>query len=698
MFLHQKFNYEADIITNDADFENLVMSPFKKEEPKIMMFDTETSGLNFMRDTPFLMTFGWGKHVFAIDLLKENSRDLVSQLYLVMARCKWVFAHNMKYDYHMMFNYGMPIPDYVNIADSQTIARMTNFSDEVLNKSLETMGVLYVDRTSKFAKDVIKNKISALNKVRKAEVKKWFIETYPKLRFPMYWELFEKRIPFVTTEFDEVLNGIGDRYKPANYQDVYNHHPNLMINYAYDDIVIMIEWIAKAIPVLKTVDPTLTVFRRESELIVPTAEQERVGLGVDVPYLLKSRMLIVAYRDDLYNDLYTILGRQITVGQHKEITSILANKYNVIVKSVDRKTLVSLLGKNPELDKLIKAINKLRTIDKWLSTYVDGLLKKVLDNRVYTSIDLSGTVSGRVSSDMQQQPKKSLDDVDGNEIYHPRRAIINDEGYKLFFFDYSQQELRVQAYYTLLTSTGDEKLLRAYMPFKCTSMITGAVFDYKDSDVLARWNTGEWLDEKDEVWKPTDVHAETTFKAFPHLNDDPHHPEFDKLRKLGKMCNFLKNYQGGVDAIIEQLDVSPEIAELLDKAYYKAFPLIKKYQQWVTAELHKVGHVEGLFGRRYYMKNSGWFYKAGNYLVQGSSADMIKVVELRVSALLKGTRSSFVMPVHDEIIVRIHNDEEYLVPKIKAIMEDVPEVPWVPMVAEVEWTSTNWADKQKGVD
>lgn len=694
MFLHQKLGYEVKTINSIEDVIGADFA-FKADKATVIMFDTETTGLNFMKDKPFLATFGWGKRVYALDLTSSMAQLLMGMVYDIFKKANWVMAHNAKYDYHMMTNFGMPMPAEVRYADSQTIARLTNYADESFSKSLETMGQMYVDEEAKFAGKVIREHIIRINKERKAYAKQIFKAEFPDLNFTDYWDRMKARVNYVITEEDPILARLAELYQEANYFDVSKEKPQLMLNYAYDDIVIMIEWIGKAIPVLKTVDPELKVFKREAELIAVTARQERVGFNVDINYLLERRDVLSAYRDKLYDELRELTGiPTLTVGQHNVIKQLLSRKYNITLSSVDNKSL-SRINRDGELKRVVYLIKKLRTVDKWLSTYIDGFLNRLVDGRVHTSIDLSGAVSGRVSSDMQQQPKEALKDEDGNELYHPRRAILNDEGYELFFFDYSQQELRVQAYYTLLCSTGDVKLLRAYMPFKCTSLITGEEFDYKDKEVLARWNSGEWMDENDDIWSPTDVHSETTFTAFPQLNRDVNHPDFKHFRKLGKVCNFLKNYQGGVEAIMDQLDVSEEIATTLDRAYYATFPNVREYQKWVVNTLHKQGYIEGLYSRRYYMKNSKWFYKAGNYLIQGSCADMVKSVELKVDKLLLGTKSSFVMPIHDEIVLRIHKDEMYLVDKVKEIMDDVPEVPWVPMVCEVEHTSTNWADKEE---
>lgn len=705
MFLWQKFNYKIGII-DSVEMMNGLKESFVKALPKFMVYDTETTGLNNISDTPFILTFGWEKQVYMIDLLKPNSRELVTCLYELMALPKRVFAHNAKYDYHMMTNYGMPVPAHVALADSQTIARLTNYCDEEWHKDLETMGTKYVDETAKFAGKVIKTKLNEINKRRKAEAVKAYNDKYHKKpAFGIVWEAYGKRIPFIVSEYEEQFNFIDTVYKEANYLDIYKEHPTLMYYYAIDDCVIMLEWLPKALPVLNDVDPTLNVFNRECKLIRVVAKMERVGFKIDVNYLLESRLRMVSYKNELYEELYAIVGEKFTVGQHEWIRRMFARRFRIVLgEKVDNKEL-RRIESDPEAKRVAFLIRRLRTVDKWISTYVDGALKKVQDGRIYTGIDNAGTVSGRVSSNLQQQPKEAFCNEAGEELFHPRKHFINDDDYALYFFDFSQQELRVQAYYTILVSGGDKALCRAYMPFKCISLFTGEPFDFTNREVLDTWDSGEWVLEEDPTtfWTPLDVHCVTTHTAFPEVPyvslsfNELNPPLFKVKRKLGKVCNFLKNYQGGIDAIMEQLDVTEDVAEVLDKAYYKAFPDIRKFQKWVTMQMHKFGFVENLYGRRYYMRNSQWFYRVGNYLVQGSSADMIKTIEIELDALLEGTRSSFVMSIHDEVVIRIHLDELYLVPIIKAIMEDVKTVPYVPMVSDVEYTLTNWADKRKAV-
>jgi len=85
-------------------------------------------------------------------------------------------------------------------------------------------------------------------------------------------------------------------------------------------------------------------------------------------------------------------------------------------------------------------------------------------------------------------------------------------------------------------------------------------------------------------------------------------------------------------------------------------------------------------------------YRLYNYLIQGSCADMLKQKIVEVHKLLEPYKSRFQMNIHDEMSFEIYDGEEFLIEKIKAIMENVPRM-IVPVVAEVETTTTNWAEK-----
>ena len=708
MYLHQKLKYNYEHITNGHGIDMLCQQ-LRDDYPNYVGFDTETTGLNIIVDKPFLVSIGWNNKVFTFDFNAcwfTSIIDVIEELELPL------FAHNAKFDYHMVQNGGSPIPDAVKLYDSITVARLTENADERESMSLETLGTKYIDDEAKFAGHIIKDIIHKIDKENRDKLRKGLIETFPDEGFKTITkdgkmkgtgkltallDSYEKTRTKWVNDDNPYFQYIDNNFKRANYKDVYDREPELMRNYAADDIVIMLEYLKKALPVLKEVDKDFRVLKREGQLIKAVAFMENTGFKVDVDYILESRRKIVDYRELLYLELYIYTGKEFSVGQHNEIKKILLSKFKVKTEKADEKALKYIIN-NTEDETLInvcKDILELRTLDKWLSTYVDGKLNAVVNGRIYTDINNSGAVSGRVSCDMQQQPKEGLFDRDGNELFHPRRAFICDEGYNLFFIDESQMELRVQAQYTIFHSKEpDLNLCRAYMPYKCYNDVS-TVFDYNNPEHLKHFEEKKWYEcGTGKEWEPTDLHSETTKHAFPDL--DPSSDEFKKKRKLGKRCNFLKVYQGGVQALKESLEVSEEVAQALDNAFYKAFPRIKDYQDWVTEQLSTYGYVENLYGRRYYMEDSRQFYKGCNYLIQGTCADMVKTFEINLWKFIKDNNLGIkmVLPIHDELIFLVPYGDEKYVKDLKHIMEDTLDViKNVPMVASVDWSSTSWKDK-----
>ena len=158
----------------------------------------------------------------------------------------------------------------------------------------------------------------------------------------------------------------------------------------------------------------------------------------------------------------------------------------------------------------------------------------------------------------------------------------------------------------------------------------------------------------------------------------------------------MKIYGIGPNALAENLDIDLETAQNLSDSFNKTFPGVHTYQNETQGEIALKGYTTNIYGRRYYIENSNNSYKVNNYRIQGSGADMLKEVEIKVCEYLKDKKSRFILPIHDELCVEVAQDEEDIVPReIERIMEDVKDkVPYLPIVAEVEMTDTNWAEKK----
>lgn len=672
MFLHQKLKYSVHLITEKSQF------PSKLADENFVFFDTETDGLEQKFSRMFLMGFSLDTNIYIF----EPKPELLECFIQLSKQHNYTLGHNAKFDYHMLLNEGFTLE---NPADTKVLARLTSYADDEGALSLEALGIKYVDENAKFAGKVIQKHINEINRERLSSVKNLLKQKGIKASAV---NEYKNRIQFVDDD-NEIFKFISENYKEPNYKDVYERYPELMINYLADDIVITREYFLKSYPVLLKTDQE-TIFEQEAELIHAVANLERNGLEADVSYLLESRLRVQEYIDMRYKDLWELTGFEIRSGQHKEIKKLFLDKFNLQLPKTDIETLEIISTSYQGAPKQIAdIILELRTLDKWLTTYIAGKLNSVRDNKIYTSIDNAGTITGRVSSNMQQQPKEPLLDKNGVELFHPRKVFINSPGFTTYYFDYSQMEMRLQAYYTLLISDGDENLCRAFMPFKTMNMITGEVYDIKNHHNRL---DEAWLLDDDSVWEPTDLHTATTLKAFPGLTKE--HKDFKHYRSLGKMCNFLKNYGGGINALKNSLKVNDEIASALDKGYYEAFPKIKEYQNWVEQNLTTRGYVSNIYGRRYYISSYSNFYKGYNYPIQGGCADLLKEKEIEVYKLLKDKKSRMVLVVHDELQIEIAQGEEYLIKQIKDILDDNKHiVDTVPMICDVERTDTSWAEK-----
>jgi DNA polymerase-1 len=315
-------------------------------------------------------------------------------------------------------------------------------------------------------------------------------------------------------------------------------------------------------------------------------------------------------------------------------------------------------------------------------------------DRLYTQIHQVGTVSGRVTSDFQQFPKDPIKTVDGIELFHPRKIILVDGGDfdSIVYLDYSQIELRFQALYTILVGHPDMNLCRAYMPYECQTD-DGMKFDHTNSTCIQTYKCFDWyLNESPTTkWVKTDVHGATTKLAF---EIDETNPEWHSLRYKGKRLNFAKNYGASLPRVRAMFpEYSLERCKVINDAYYLAFPGVKIYHDYCYARAY-YPYTENLFGIKYYNVSG---HKLINILVQGSAAFYLKlkIIELYKYSKEQNIKTKWQMQIHDELSWQHHKDDDpQIFFEFKRIMEDWPDT-LVPVVAEMEMTQTNWAEKKE---
>jgi DNA polymerase-1 len=695
-----------------------MLAVFEHDKPTDGGADTETTGLHIKKDKPFLIQFGWlvpdrdyGR-VFTFYPTPENMK-----LFFELAKkLKYFVWWNTKYDLNMLTNigYGAEVEQMTNLCEGMVVARLSleAIPDREGGDSLrlKDLGKNRVHPDATKSESIIKDKLHKLNaqriKALTAALKQFPTGELTATGRPKYWGKghIEKFLKDPTNDVEDLPDGVREvwldwqeEYPEPTYEDV--DRPT-MIQYGGEDIITMLEFFKLAYPyVLKR--EQLPILQRENKCILPMYRMERVGLKVDLDYLEKSRLKVKAYITNLRQELKQIACEDVTVGQHERLKVLFQEKWGIQLESADKKAMKDVQKAfDGEPKQFARLITSLRSLEKWYSTYIKRIQSHAsYEGHLYTQINQAGAVSGRMSSDLQQFPKQALLTLEGEELFHPRKAFtVKGNGYdSTIYIDFDQIELVCQAHYTLLTSGGDLNLVRAYCPFRCRHFRTGEFYDYQTDTGRARWDekqpNGEsaWLTEEGKPWTKTDTHAMTAHKAFPDVPMDS--PEFKKVyRPKGKTTNFAANYGATPKALIGQ-GFSPEDAERLIKGYNEAFPGVIEYQKKISLAHSRKGYVRNHYGRRYYLQDSRDSYKLANYVVQGSCADALKDCIIDIDIYLSDKKSKMVIPIHDEISFDIWKGEEWIIPELRKMMQDAFSWSLVPVTAGVEITYTNWKEK-----
>ena len=724
-------NLYLKVIENKEDLINAIKTYKDKTNSKaIIFFDTETTGLNIKYDKPFLLPWGFytedfDAYIYCVDidvdelLFKQTAESIIK-----LSKLNGLCGHNIKYDIHMLNNIGIDTPDNIHYIDTMVLIRLAHDALTPENGGpplgLKEYAVKYIDRSAKDHEHIVKQERTNISKDYNKKLKDILYKIDKKWTTKYIDDYFKDVLHNVDT-LDENVRGpyknwleslpIQIKNNMTSGRVESNDIPYNLLNrvrtteYAMHDILWTMEIYLQCRPAI-TARQNEEALRREEEIIPALVRMESCGFQIDVDYVHQITHDLSEYLQQQRTKLYNLIGEHINIGQHAKIKEILSEKFSLQVSGTGKEDLNRVYDElkmaNPEASvvKFIGLIQELRTLEKWYATYLLRFVREIEQGhtRIYTQINQVGTVSGRVTSDFQQFPKYGITKDDDTPLFHPRRMIVKSDGYKgLAYLDYSQVELRLQALYTILVGSPDLNLCRAYMPYECV-LKDGTVFDYTNQEHIAHAYDWEWFykEKPEDEWVATDVHAATTHVAFPDL--DVHSDEFKKLRgKVGKRVNFAKNYGAQFNRIKVMFpDYDDETIHRIDDAYYQAFPGVKKYHEYCYQMCQLQPYVDNLFGVRYYGLSG---HKAINCLVQGSGAYLLKERIKEVDAFIQEhhLKTRIQMQIHDELSYEVYPGEEQYVMEFKKIMQKFDGT-YVPIIADLEFTSTNWADKKEYED
>ncbi len=655
---------------------------------KYLIYDTETTGLNIRTDKPFLYQYGLVDDkldLIELGVFEATNLQEKQQFIHHLQTVPTIVGHNIKFDIHMAINDGIDIDIFKNknYIDTSVLARLViphdTQSDKTFSTALKKLGVRYLGIDSADEERKLKMELSRLTHDHKMRMLQYFIDQ--GVWTPAKTQTTEtKRINEVYNKWNKIYHKYPALKKarrdflkmdpPPTYQDVSN-----VKTYGKTDIKLthglLRLWYPKIVP-LKQVN----VFKRISNAVMPLVLMERKGMTVDIPRIIQDRNAIL--REQAKTKIIDPrTGDELSIGQHAKLKELYEYESGLSLNSADKEARAEVEDSSPAA----RAANYLSKMDKMLNTYITGILNKLTyidgEYKVFTQYNLAGTITGRLSSDFQQFPKEPLVLDDGYEVNIRSWFIVPKQDKYMFYFDYSQMELRLQCEWTsIVNGEPDINMARAFMPYKCIEK-----------------NGKYYLEEEPtKEWKPIDLHTSTASHAFPNIPQT--HPDWkNHYRQLGKRANFAINYGAAAPKLVSALKVDFATARALVEGYKKTFAGVVAFGNWIKKRVYITDNIPNLMLRRYYSRNK---HQLQNWLVQGSGADilLLKLFELW-KYLEDKPHWNFMITVHDEVgftCTDIPMDQLLKeVDEIQKLMCHALSA--VDIISDVEVTTTKWSEK-----
>jgi DNA polymerase I-like protein with 3'-5' exonuclease and polymerase domains len=295
-----------------------------------------------------------------------------------------------------------------------------------------------------------------------------------------------------------------------------------------------------------------------------------------------------------------------------------------------------------------------------LKTRVDS------DGRIRTSVNISGTNTGRFSSSLSEfeEAGGNLQNIEERL----RRVFIADRGKKFAYIDLEQAESRAVG-------------AICWNRFRMSNYLDVCESGDLHTNVVKMTNPG--LPWTGDAAKDKDIAEQPFYRQHSY-------------RHMNKILGHGSNYEGQPPQMSIHTHIDTDIIKDFQSKYFRAFPEIPIWHQWTKDALWRDGYLINLMGRR------RWFFGRRNdpevqraaiaYDPQGSVAQILNTGMLQVWRL---NITDLLLQVHDAILVQYNEErEDEILPKLlEAIVVPVPlehnRTLVIPSEAKVGW---NWAN------
>ena len=436
----------------------------------------------------------------------------------------------------------------------------------------------------------------------------------------------------------------------------------------------------------------------ESQLTTVLYNMEGRGIAIDSKYAVDAMVKIDQRRSEVSDRIWKLTGNEFNISSSQQVGEVLnglgIHSSTTTPKGKESWGEAALIQINNPIAGLIR---QYRSLEKLKSTYLEPYIEtKVLHTTFCNWVVVTGRLSSR-SPNLQNIPRthfnladKELTDEERDVIKGRIEAIVSTKGGTLSP-DLDDDVLDTWGF------VGDESfdeanehqiaIRRLFVPRQNYSLIG---FDYSQMEVrvFLSYLQNEVMEELMQQ-EDIDFHGETAKNAF-GVGED--HPEFKFYRQMAKNITFGIIYGIGNKRLALQLRTSPKEAAAYKRKYFQGIQGAKEFIDKVTKTIEQRGWVRNRYGRLYQIIPE-FAYKGVNYLVQGTSADILNERMIQVYEYLKDQKSKILLQVHDEIICEVHVDEVQEVPlQIQKILEE--NSLGIPLKVDIDVCQGSWADKK----
>ena len=465
----------------------------------------------------------------------------------------------------------------------------------------------------------------------------------------------------------------------------------------------------------------IDIFERQVALTPVLYRMERRGLQIDEAYANVAVQKLKDRIESLRLRAHKLAGEPFLITSGQQLGKVFNDKFNIHSPVLTEKTQreswseAALITINHPLAGIVRQAQSLRTVK---STFMEPYCDMKI---CHPSFNQFGTITGRLSSSNPnaQNIPRGITILADDKLTPDRRekvkelvdAIITTKGYDMDAPEFDDEVWDLWGYLSDEEfNEADEKQIHARRNFVARPGYRLVGFDYSQMEVrvfLSYLNTDKatTLLYSDA----TDFHGEGAKVAFKVDEDHPNWAFYRQaaktltfgiiygqgLLKIATQLGFIRKYKSMGHSAAESITLGKAEAKKYRDEYFANMDGSRTFLNQVGQTIKSRGWVKNRYGRKYTVERD-FGYKAVNYLVQGTSADIMNERIVEVDKFLADKKSNILLQVHDELVLEVHDSERDSVPwKVQEIMET--NTLNIPLKVEVEEFPVSWAVKESRI-